>query len=210
MSSRSRAFRAASSQQLKKEVVRLLFGPKYSRQGPDGHRKLDPSIYSFADLKKAYLGRIQEIHPDKIKGDKNNDADALKLSFQELQEAWKKYEELAKLMKAPGNGEAEANFTMFGVGCSFSDTEEERILREEFTEQACRGWLSSALLSETSERNLAGKVLSWKIRETSLLDDALFTDVTKSVDDDNNITSKTEEKRTSRKTRPKTLIPGIS
>jgi DnaJ-class molecular chaperone len=207
MSTGSRAFRAASSQQLKKEVVRLIFGHKYARQGPDGHRKLDPSIYSFADLKRAYLGRIQEIHPDKIQKETQH-ADEVKRSFQELQDAWKKYEELAKLMKAPGNGDEEANFTMFGVGCSFSDTEEERKLREEFTEQACRGWLSSALLSESSERNRASEVPSWKIKQVSLLDEALFTDVTK-VEEGKKQEENYSVKPNGKRTRPKTLIPGI-
>ena len=209
MSSGSRAFRAVSSQKLKREVVRLIFGPKYSRQGPDGHRKLDPSIYSFADLKKAYLGRVQEIHPDKVQKE-SRDAAELKRSFQELQEAWKQYEELVKLMKAPGNGDEEANFTMFGVGCSFSDTEEERILREEFTEQACRGWLSSALLAESSERNQEGEVPSWKIKQVSLLDEALFTDISK-VEDETKQDEDNPMKVDGRKrTRRKTLIPGIS
>jgi len=210
MSTGSRAFRAASSQQLKKEVVRLLFSHKYARKGPEGHRKLDPSIYSFADLKKAYLGRIQEIHPDKLLQSHQHDtADALKQSFQELQGAWKKYEDLVKLMKAPGNGDEEANFTMFGVGCSFSDTEAERTLREEFTEQACRGWLSSALLSESSERNQAADVpSSWKIKQISLLDEALFTDVTK-VEEGKKEEDTRQTKRDAKKGRPKTLIPGI-
>ena len=207
MSSGSRAFRAASSQKLKREVVRLIFGPKYARQGPDGHRKLDPSIYSFADLKKAYLGRVQEIHPDKIEKE-SPEADELKRSFQELQDAWKKYEELAKLMQAPGNGDAEANFTMFGVGCSFSDTEEERILREEFTEQACRGWLSSALLGESSERNRESEVPSWRIKQVSLLDEALFTDMTK-VEEETKCEEDNPVKHKGKRTRPKTLIPGI-
>jgi DnaJ-class molecular chaperone len=207
MNSGSRAFRAASSQKLKREVVRLIFGPKYARQGPDGHRKLDPSIYSFADLKKAYLGRVQEIHPDKIEKE-SPEADALKRSFQELQDAWKKYEELAKLMTAPGNGDAEANFTMFGVGCSFSDTEEERILRDEFTEQACRGWLSSALLGESSERNRESQVPSWRIKQVSLLDEALFTDMTK-VEDETKCEEENPVKQKGKRSRPKTLIPGI-
>ena len=203
----SSGFRAASSGQVKQKLVRLLFGPKYSRKGPQAHRKLDASIYSFVDLKKAYLNRVKEIHPDKTRKNVTiAEAEKMKRSFQELQEVWKQYEELARAMKTVGNGnEAEANFTMFGVGCSFADTEEEKELRTEIMDQACRGWFSSGLLPESTTSSHGNASIPFKIRPVSLLDDALFTDVT---------TMKTENVLvpsggTSPKSKKKTLIPGL-
>ena len=55
----TRAARAATSRQVKQELVRLLFGKKYSRTGPEGHKKLDSGAYSYAELKSAYLEKLQ-------------------------------------------------------------------------------------------------------------------------------------------------------
>ena len=55
----TRAARAATSRQVKQELVRLLFGKKYSRTGPEGHKKLDSAAYSYAELKSAYLEKLQ-------------------------------------------------------------------------------------------------------------------------------------------------------
>lgn len=203
----SSGFRAASSGQVKQKLVRLLFGPKYSRKGPQAHRKLDASIYSFVDLKKAYLNRVKEIHPDKTRKNVSMyEAEKMKRSFQELQEAWKQYEELARAMKTVGNGkETEANFTMFGVGCSFADTEEEKELRSEIMDQACRGWFSSGLLPESTSSQGNASIPFMKIRPVSLLDDNLFTDVTKLKNESvpvPRVDSDPKQKR-------KTLIPGL-
>jgi hypothetical protein len=152
----SRIISAVSSRQSKQELVRLLFGPKYAGNGPDAHRMLDSSIYSYHDLRKAYLERLQEIHPDKLKHQisRHNCGDtttALHSQFVELQNAWDKYEEVAKLMQRVGKPQ-ESNFTMFGVGCSFADSPQERARRDEITDQACRGWFSAGLLADgTSE-----------------------------------------------------------
>ena len=198
-----RAFPAASSQKLKTEVVRLLFGHKYSREGPEAHRRLDASIYSYSELKKAYLGRIQEIHPDKIQKEKAGKED-FKQSFQELQDAWKLYEDLAKSMKTVGNGQEDANFTRFGVGCSFSDTDEERAMRNEITDQACRGWFSSGLLSESKGTNSgSSRHHSMKSSPVSLVDDDLFTDVSKGAGDT------LDRSNESAKPKRKHLIPGL-
>ena len=37
---------------------------------------------------------------------------------------------------------------MFGVGCSFDDSPEERDLRNDIMDQACRGWFSSGAIEE--------------------------------------------------------------
>ena len=91
--------------------------------------------------------------------------------FHELQQAWDQYEELAKAMTKVQS--KQSNFTKFGVGCSFSDSEEERALRTEITDQACRGWFSSGMLSE---RNESEKEVVIKTSPTSLIDDNLFVE----------------------------------
>ena len=48
------------------------------------------------------------------------------------------------------NNFEEGNFTMFGVGCSFSDNDQEKDLRNEITDQACRGWFSAGAISSSS------------------------------------------------------------
>jgi len=88
--------------------------------------------------------------------------------FVELQEAWQRFDQIWKRQhkirgrrKKDGLGSSgatsggdtvdlveyeDANFTMFGVGCSFSDSDAERALRTEITDQACRGWFSAGSL----------------------------------------------------------------
>ncbi len=203
MSTGSSGFRAAYSGQAKQKIVRLLFGPKYARKGPEAHRKLDASIYSFVDLKKAYLSRVQEIHPDKMRKT-GTEWEKMKHSFQELQDAWKNYEELARAMKTVGNADdSEANFTMFGVGCSFADSDAEKELRSEIMDQAGRGWFSSGLLAESTAASRNGSSNYMKIRQVSLLDENLFTDVTKNTD------KGPVQNDTSEKPKRKTLIPGL-
>lgn len=171
----TRAASAASSRKAKQELVRLLFGPKYYRRGPEAHRMLDHSIYTHADLKSAYLARIQELHPDKRRNETQfssaSDRDA---EFISLQEAWSNYETFAKALTKVSNGSREADFTLFGVGCSFSDNDAERERRNEITDQACRGWFAAGQIGvgdhdssfETGQRKDGDT--------TSLLDDDMF------------------------------------
>jgi len=176
----TRAASATVSLRAKQELVRLLFGNKLSRKGPQAHRLLDHSIYSYADLRAAYLERIHVLHPDKknsqdtkttphstssAANDQSSAATANKNKsvtkktdasrFVELQEAWSRYEEVAKMMKKVGQGSdgrninaIDANFTLFGVGCSFSDNEQEREMRNRIMDQASRGWFTAGELSE--------------------------------------------------------------
>merc|ERR1719491_309440 len=65
--------------------------------------------------------------------------------FVELVNAWEAYEKIAKPIRKNKNAE-EANFTMFGVGCSFADSPSERDYRTKIMDQACRGWFSSGSL----------------------------------------------------------------
>jgi hypothetical protein len=186
----TRAAMAATSRKLKQELVNMLFGKEYRKTGPDGHRLLDYSIYSYRDLRKAYLEKLQVLHPDKqrsiVSQQQLDDTAAkeMKQEFQRLQDVWAQYDEMARsMMKVKeGNGE-EANFTMFGVGCSFSDNETERALRNEITDQACRGWFSSGLLGETNNTQKAsGDKNSASRGDISLVCDSLFVETTSSDD----------------------------
>lgn len=174
MSSQSRAASAVSSRNVKQQLVRLLFGAEYSGKGREAHRMLDHSVYSYADLKTAYLERMQRLHPDKTQSTERTtmEREADKRKFVELQDAWNRYENLAKMMKrVEKGGTTEASFTMFGVGCSFSDNEEERAFRNEITDQACRGWFSAGLLEEATYPPAHDTAVE---RHAPLLDDSLF------------------------------------
>ena len=231
---------------MKQKLVNLLFRENYSRTGPEGHKRLDFSIYSYEDLRKAYLKRLQVIHPDKIHNkvvygnDDNSDhgrrshcendvvfekkenvhsKEDLKKEFQELQSTWDRYDELSKsMMKARGDGVA-ANFTQFGVGCSFSDTEEERILRQEITDQACRGWFSSGLVSSGLTTETSGdenqhaentKEISFTKQRKPLIDDAMFVSTESCGANDSSDASNRTDKTTYPRRFRRTLIPGIN
>lgn len=181
----SRAASAANSRRAKQEIVRLLFGSKYSRKGPEAHRKLDPFQYSYNDLRTAYLEKLHFIHPDKSAHKATRDEqhstprtrsnkDDLHQQFVELQEAWDQYETVIRMLKNVKGGEKEeANFTLFGVGCSFSDSPEEQRKRAEITDQACRGWFSGGQIEEVS--TVANKDESELRNSTiSLVDDDWF------------------------------------
>jgi hypothetical protein len=175
----SRAASAANSRRAKQEIVRLLFGSKYKRKGPEAHRKLDPFQYSYSDLRKAYLEKVHDIHPDKsayisTRDKDSTDKDDLHQQFVELQEAWDRYETVIRMIKNVRGGEKEkANFTMFGVGCSFSDSPEEQLKRAEITDQACRGWFSGGQIAEVSTITTKDKN-ELKNPAISLLDDDWF------------------------------------
>ena len=178
----TRAASAANSRRAKQEIVRLLFGANYSQRGPEAHRKLDPFRYSYSELRTAYLERLHDIHPDKsahksVTTSEQNDVrpgkGELHRQFVELQEAWDRYETVMRMMKNVQGGEKEEpSFTMFGVGCSFSDTPEEQKRRAEITDQACRGWFSSGEIAEVS---VAAKSEMEKCgTKSSLIDDDWF------------------------------------
>jgi hypothetical protein len=147
----TRAASATAARRAKSDLVGLLFG-----------RKRTTDHFTYAQLRAAYLDRIQTLHPDKRKHFQPKETSGRRRpsedweeetkdasSFVELKEAWNRYEEIAKKMKRVGKdeaGEVDANFTMFGVGCSFSDNELERELRGKIMDQAGRGWFSAGEL----------------------------------------------------------------
>lgn len=186
----TRAAAAATSRRAKQELVRLLFRPQYAGKGPEAHRKLDSSGYSYSDLRKAYLERIHSIHPDKfahhetkVENDTQNVKDDLHSRFVELQDAWDRYEMVAKMMNVTKGDKHEGSFTMFGVGCSFADSPEERALRSEITDQACRGWFSSGEIAHTSAYTTTRDNVNARIADkaVSLVDDDLFISTEDSI-----------------------------
>lgn len=169
----SRVASAVSSRQAKQQLVKLLFGNELSRKGPEAHIKLDYSIYTYKDLRKTYLEKLQIFHPDK---QKHKQTSSKHEAFVELRDAWDEYEKVAKMLEAAGT--ADANFTMFGVGCSFSDNPEEMALRAEITDQACRGWFSAGSLPIKSETEAIDSVVQ-SHSTISLCDDDMFVPVDK-------------------------------
>lgn len=227
----TRGATAAMSRDAKRNLLKLLFRDKHGRMDP---RSLEN--YSYEDLRKEYLKRLQVIHPDKINANysidanrlsQQDDADSLdplrakedlKKEFQELQSTWDRYEELSKSMMKVVHGDgATANFTQFGVGCSFSDNDEERALRTEITDQACRGWFSSGLVSsglatqnDKRKEQGYGNATKASVRK-SLIDDSMFVEAESS---DKHISSSSafrqETNSKSVRRQKRTLIPGIN
>ncbi len=69
--------------------------------------------------------------------------------FIDLKEAWEDYHRISKVMKKGNNARSvKTDFTMFGVGCSFSDSPAEQKKRSDMMDQACRGWLSAGRIGE--------------------------------------------------------------
>lgn len=202
----TRAASAANSRRAKQEIVRLLFGPKYSRKGPEAHRKLDPFQYSYADLRSAYLERLHDLHPDKsahMAAPKSSQKDELHQKFVELQDAWDKYETVVRMLKnVSGGDKEEANFTMFGVGCSFSDSPEEQKRRAEITDQACRGWFSGG---EIAEKSITPSQTETKSREQSisLVDDDWFISTEEYGGEESSKDRHVQQQQSSRQTSPR-------
>ena len=195
MSGSSRAATASNSQRVKQRLVKILFGKEYSKQGREAHHRLDFSSYSYIDLRKAYIQKVQFLHPDKmhlhattietvtVADDNSLNTTSLNINstidnaswqdveesikrhqhkiktndngheaFVELQHAWDEYDQIAKTaMKSGGNNDSrvvQEDFTMFGVGCSFSDNPAEQKRRAEIMDQASRGWFAAGQIDE--------------------------------------------------------------
>ena len=224
----SRAATAAISRDVKRNLAKLLFRHKY--------RSMDPTSlerYSYKDLRREYLKRVQVIHPDKTNAhsidinrrqfeSRNNpehfdplrSKEELKKEFQELQSTWDRYEELSKSMMKVVHGDgATSNFTQFGVGCSFSDSEEERALRTEITDQACRGWFTSGLVSSGISTENDGQCNNRdqnSSNQKSLIDDSMFVQIELGDEYKKSSALSRETKANNVRRQQRTLIPGIN
>lgn len=142
--------------------------------------------------KQKSLQQLQ--HQDKYP-QQNTQQQQQKNAFHELREAWDSYNEYTKMLRKVGKSYPNSmhegtsrcgiqeNFTMFGVGCSFADTELERHRRAEIMDQACRGWFSAGLLEEECNDRVNSVVKEEKSiqkNEVSLLDEDLFNNTSMS------------------------------
>ena len=173
--SSTRAASAASSRLAKQKLVKFLFASKYSGKGREAHKRLDHASYSFEELRAAFLKRVHEIHPDKRRSTTDTNGNVGHSEFVELQSAWAEYEKMAKMMTKVGRGSSDADFTLFGVGCSFSDAPEEQRKRSEIMDEAGRGWFTAGVISETAASSADDKESSDRqLKETSIVDDNFF------------------------------------
>ena len=85
-----------------------------------------------AEVRSRYLAAALRLHPDHNAADPGA-ADKM----MELQDAWQRYKSACRHEDAQLLG----GFAAFGVGCSFSDDDEERAARAEVMEAASRGYL---------------------------------------------------------------------
>jgi hypothetical protein len=193
----TRAATAIINSRSKQELVRLLFGHG-SRMGPNSHRNLvDHSSYSYNDLRKAYLERIQVLHPDKRRNETllqttnafqstiSIDSDFSSEAFVQLQTAWENYDNAYKFIRQT-NGTAtdsmESNFTMFGVGCSFSDTDAEKDARNEIMDQASRGWFTAGnVTSGEIDNNIDDKSTMTPKPSSPIIDQSDFISINDNV-----------------------------
>ena len=100
------------------------------------------------EIKSEYLKAVSEIHPDRAKcDDQRKDFHS---KFITLQQAWDAYD---KGIVKDRTSSKPGTFTSFGVGCSFSDSEEERALRWEIMEQASKGWFPDGSLESGKDQS---------------------------------------------------------
>lgn len=107
---------------------------------------------SHFDVKRAYLSLAMRIHPDKVAPHEYQRAHE---QFADLQAAWDRYE-----TERPRNfrrrckvGDDEDPLRqLFGVGCSWTDTEAERLERISVQEQAARGLTFRSRLTARGEQ----------------------------------------------------------
>lgn len=173
----TRVTSAIASRRAREKIVRLLFPccPRPSVAVGEASTLASESSgertkrHSYSQIRAAYLQKVHEMHPDKsvardhgtLKDDNVVGKDTHQ-QFIELKDAWEDYHASVRTTQRHKTGEnggkstpnsddefweEEDHFTMFGVGCSFSDNPRERDLRNEIMEQACRGWFSSGSLA---------------------------------------------------------------
>uniref|UniRef100_A0A7S0XMH3 J domain-containing protein n=1 Tax=Skeletonema marinoi TaxID=267567 RepID=A0A7S0XMH3_9STRA len=164
---------SAASKRAKATLIELLFPRQQAKR------------YSHLQLRMAYLQKVHIMHPDKQRLSSSTRDESAHEQFVQLQNAWEAYNISARMFHKTNHGKSKQgensddddkdDFTMFGVGCSFSDSPEERRLRDEIMEQACRGWLPSGALSHSFDATeKAKKEVKSPQQATKLSDDNLF------------------------------------
>ena len=167
--------------------------------------------HSYSQLRSAYLQKVHEMHPDKMASQtKKNVPEDYKnahLQFIDLKHAWEEYHASVRIIQRKKNDDLTTNnmestnddefwevnddFTMFGVGCSFADSEEERNLRNKIMDQACQGWFSSGSL--TGEKALGYDVNTNTATDSKQQQKSLSQPQLKLCDDDMFVSSEDEQ-----------------
>ena len=167
---------SAASKRAKAALITLLFPRQQSKR------------YSHTQLRTAYLQKVHIMHPDKQRSTSSTCDKTAHQKFIQLQNAWEAYNASARMFnktKGDNSQDNESNFTMFGVGCSFSDSPQERTLREEFMDQACTGFLPDAILQSEDGDVPSQREQSPHQLCTNLSDDEMFTEQSNSESDYN-------------------------
>lgn len=102
-----------------------------------------PKEASKKELRAAYLKEISIVHPDRAQCSVKKAEYHSKFIL--LRQAWEAYDK-ESATKDRTVEDAEGTFTEFGVGCSFSDSEEEKKKRWVIMDQACKGWFPDGSL----------------------------------------------------------------
>mmetsp|Transcript_13335 Transcript_13335/g.31514 ORF Transcript_13335/g.31514 Transcript_13335/m.31514 type:complete len:200 (+) Transcript_13335:216-815(+) len=140
--------------------------------------------HSYSELRQLYLERAHSLHPDKF-SNKNGglSKEGANQKFIELKNAWESYNQSVQFMMVTHSrsgstgdeGGSQSDFTMFGVGCSFADSEEERENRNKIMDQASRGWFAAGYIGCEDDENLRRfKSLQDESDHLRLSDDGLF------------------------------------
>jgi len=98
---------------------------------------------SREQLRKEYLDAIFRTHPDKAKDD--DQRKEFHSNFIFLRQAWEAFDK-EKAKDRTSKADDPGTFVKFGVGCSFSDSDEEKVERWEIMEQASKGWFPDGSL----------------------------------------------------------------
>ena len=160
----------AASKRAKETLIQLLFPQQQAKRGKDAR-------YTHLQLRMAYLQKVHIMHPDKQRSSSLESIPnkSTHEKFVQLKNAWEAYDVSARMFQKQArrnldnDDDNNDDFTMFGVGCSFSDSSEEKELRNEIMEQACKGWLPYAALSHSDT-----EVKSPQQSCTKLSDDNMF------------------------------------
>ena len=106
-------------------------------------------VVSYAEARLAYQRKALEIHPDLVQG---SDKAAAHQKFAELQSAWEAFKRDSKnRVTSP-----ESNiYTGVGVGCSWTDDDDEREFRRLVMEMASRGVMFPRELGGNAETTQA-------------------------------------------------------
>jgi len=120
--------------------------------------------HTYSQLRSLYLDKVHSMHPDKLQHNQKQNKEDVHIQFIELKNAWEEYHASVRIVQRKSNDkniqsldnnnddddyweEDGDDFTLFGVGCSFADSQAERDLRNKIMDQASRGWFSSGSIS---------------------------------------------------------------